>query len=442
VRLLSDGSVASTKGPSLTIGIPAKALLLAACICVIQSPCRGQTNGILCTGGEGRFARTSTTGVKVIVDAQKDNGLATRACEAVLLWKKTETPVARDLWQADVDAMGVDLSLGVPVVTFQIKKSDVDSSMTYLVYSLRGPPQLLRTITGGDSFRAADTDLDGRIEIWATDAKAVSGFEGLPLSSFDFPPTVVMRFEDRRLIDVSSEFRHSYDDQIERLQSQLDPRQLSDFKKSDGKFNTIPPWETEKLRALLSTKIKVLEIVWAYLYSGRETDAWQALAERWPTADLDRIRISITNARASGISSQVDAVSRPRLQLRKLMRVHIYDLVDIRRSASSTSAATSDFPQSTGDSPSFGSIVMPEAISLYTPPPPDLEHAFPHSGVLVELVIDAAGKVSSARLMNKEDEGAIGEPLMAASSHWKFVPARRFNQAVACRIRLTVSPYQ
>jgi hypothetical protein len=30
------------------------------------------------------------------------------------------------------------------------------------------------------------------------------------------------------------------------------------------------------------TKIKVLEIVWAYMDSGREVQAWEALAEMWP----------------------------------------------------------------------------------------------------------------------------------------------------------------
>ena len=453
MRLLSDGSVASTNGPSLTIGIPAKALLLAACICVIQSSCRGQTNGILCTGGEGRFARTSTTRVKVIVGAQKDNGLATRACEATLLWKKTETPVARDLWQADVDAMGVDLGLGVPVVTFQIKKSAVDSSMTYLVYSLRGPPQLLRTITGGGSFRAADTDLDGRIEIWATDAKAVSGFEGIPLANIDFPPNLVMRFEGRRLIDVSSEFKHSYDQEIAELKTQLDSQQLNDFKSSDGRLASIPPWKVDELRRLLAMKIRVLEIVWAYLYSDREQDAWKALAEMWPAADVDRIRDLIVKAKAGGISSEVDGISRSSLSLRRLNRVHIFDLTEMKRPGESAGDAGSRLSEiehasadsnsdSNADSNSEGGITIPSAISIYTPAPQDSELAFPHSGVLVELVIDAAGKVSSAEFLNKRDEGPIGESLMAASGNWKFIPAMRSGKAVASRIRMTVSPYQ
>ena len=420
-------------------------LLWTFWICATPIICHAQNNGILCTGGEGRFTRISNDGVKVVVDAQKNNGLSTRNCEATLLWKKTETPVARDVWQADVDVMGVDFGLGGPVVAFQIKKSFLDSAMTYQVYSLRNSPQLLRTITGGGSFRAADTDLDGRVEIWATDANAVSGFEGIPLANFDFPPTIVMRFEGRRLIDVSAEFKHFYDQKIAELRTQLDSQQLSDFKSSNGKLDSIPPWEVDKLRRLLAVKTGVLEIVWAYLYGDREQEAWKALAEMWPAGDVGRIRELIGKVKAEGISSEVDGVSQASLSLRKLDRVHIFDLTEIKRSADAAAIARHNFPQieqSEEDSRSEGGIVGPIAISMYAPPPQDPENAFTHAGVLVELVIDAAGKVSSAKLLNERDEGPLGESLLTASGHWKFIPAMRSGKAVASRIRLTVSPYQ
>jgi len=56
-------------------------------------------------------------------------------------------------------------------------------------------------------------------------------------------------------------------------------------------------------------KAKVLEIVWSYLYSGREQEAWRSLADMWPALDVDRIRAAILNARARGIRAQVDGVS-------------------------------------------------------------------------------------------------------------------------------------
>ena len=68
--------------------------------------------------------------------------------------------------QVDVDALGIDLGLGTPLVAFQVKCADVDCCRTFLIYSLQKPPKLLRTITGGSFFSAADAELDGRIEIW------------------------------------------------------------------------------------------------------------------------------------------------------------------------------------------------------------------------------------------------------------------------------------
>jgi len=425
------------------MGIAAKTIICVATFLAVQSLCHGQ--GILCTHGEGRFSMMSKTNVTVIVDAQKENGLSTRACEAKLVWDKEETPVARDAWQADVDVMDVDLGLGAPAVAFQVKKTDIASNMTYEIYLLRGAPRLFRTIAGGDFFRAADTDLDGRIEIWTGDANAANGFEGVPLADFDFPPTIVMRFEKRRLIDVSSEFRSYYDRQITQLLAQLDSEQLSDFKSSGAKLDTIPPWQVEKKRRLMAAKIGVLEIVWAYLYSGREQEAWKTLGEMWPETDIDRIRASIVKARAAGISRQMDGVSQEAAPVRKANRTPVYDLTAFEKSVNLGVLSKSRFPEeqtSQADQVLPKYVAMPKAISLFSLAPSDSQQGSLRSEVLVDLVIDAAGKVSSARLMHKEDEGPIGESLIAAAGHWKFIPAMEYGQPVASHIRITVSPYQ
>jgi hypothetical protein len=62
----------------------------------------------------------------------------------------------------------------------------------------------------------------------------------------------------------------------------------------------MPPEESARLPRLRKVKIQVLEIVWAYLYSGREKEAWRALADMWPIADVERIRSEIIAARAPG----------------------------------------------------------------------------------------------------------------------------------------------
>lgn len=245
------------------------------------------TRLLVCNKGIGSFSgklpkEASNTGVTVSVGAAKKQGLASRACQAKLTWGNQEIAVASDAAQADIDVMGADLGLGSLVVAFQIKATDADPLIKYQIYSLSKSPQLLRTITGDDYFSAADTRLDQSVEIWTTDAAAVNGFENLPLSAFDAPPTVVLRFENRKLIDVSSEFQPHFDQQIQVLRSQLDAPRLRDFKNSDGKLSNDHPQTRGQPQGPLGTKIKVLEIVWCYLYSGREQDAWERLPRCGP----------------------------------------------------------------------------------------------------------------------------------------------------------------
>ena len=183
--------------------------------------------------------------------------------------------------------------------------------MSYQIYSLEKPPRLLRTITGGDAFGAADTDLDGRVEIWADDSAAVDGFEHFDVRRLDFAPPIVLRFANGQLLDASAEFQPYYDQEIAKARAELDAQQLSDFKSTDGRLTWLPPHARgitpERLPA--GVKLKVLEIVWSYVYSGREEEAWHSLADMWPADDVDRIRAAILQARAHGIRAQVDGVS-------------------------------------------------------------------------------------------------------------------------------------
>src|SRR5437868_5422498 len=99
------------------------------------------------------------------------------------------------------------------MAAFQIKKNATECCMTYKIYSLEKPPRLLRTLRGGGFFNGADTNLDSHLEIWTDDAAAVDGFEGFRVSQLQFPPTCVLRFEDSRLLDVSSEFQNYFDEE-------------------------------------------------------------------------------------------------------------------------------------------------------------------------------------------------------------------------------------
>jgi hypothetical protein len=405
----------------------AAGLALSLFSCLTASVCQAQIHDVICRDGAGDFDTEFHTGVKVHVGAARNGELATRVCEATLSWTNQNLVITAAAAQVDVDALGVDLGLAVPVAAFQVKKSTPECCMEYEIYSLRTPPVLLRTITGGEYFSAADTDLDGRVEIWTDDAASVEGFESLLLSDLDFTPPIVLRFVRGRLLDVSSEFQTYFDQKIAEERAKLNPQDLGDFKGSDGKLASIVTFPPERLFHLQRVKVKVLEIVWSYLYSGREQDAWHALAEMWPAADVDRIRAGILNARARGIRAQVDGVSKA-IPTGREIHAKIFDATTIV--AGMPGVTPKDV------TPKLD-ITPPKPILMLRPPPlTAFELALAQSESNLKLVIDSAGKVRSAEMMG---DAQIDEGLMNSTSKWKFIPAFSADQPVASRIFLGVS---
>jgi hypothetical protein len=376
--------------------------------------------------------------VAVSVGAPKESGLARRACQAKLNWDNQKMQVEPGAWQVDVDLMGVDLGLGPRVVAVQIQDTDVDPLMRYEIYSLTKPPRKLRTIKGGDFYRAADTNLDGRIEIWTADAAAVNGFEGLPLSALDFAPPIALRLDQKKLIDVSSEFQPQFDRKIATMRAQLDAQQLSAFKNTDGKLSSMSPQTMTALRSLTATKIRVLEIVWCYLYSGREQEAWRALADMWPSADFDRIRQAILDARKRGIRSEVDGVSPPSPGSRRKKQVMIYDRLTENIAPDGGPVRVVNETGGPDDKMrAFEIDTQPQPIFQRRPLPDGAPADSLNVEVVVNMVIDSAGKVWSIKTEGKPDQDLID-----ASADWKFVPGMKDGRPVACRMRLGLVPFR
>lgn len=389
--------------------------LSAALLLLCGARCLAQEHEVVCTDGAGSFQAKSLSGVSVKVGATRNGRLAVRACEATLASDKQVVAVATNAAQLDVDAFGVDLGLGVPIAAFQVRNSAKQCCLEYKLYSLEKSPRLLRTLIGGDFFRAADTDLDGRVEIWTTDAAAVDGFEKLHLAELDSAPPIVLRFEHGNLLDASSEFQAYFDKQIASLRTQLNSEDLHNFKNAAG---TLSPnaSSAEELHRLRQVKIKVLEIVWNYLYSGRETQAWSALAEMWPDNDVARIRAALVEARAHGVLAQVSGLSSRHSA--KNGRVKIFDAMI----------------QLSGGKPE---VSPPEPILLWSPPPPETPgHVSEPSESLLELTIDSAGKVRSAEATGK---GKADAALLNATTGWKFIPAFNAGRPVASRTRMAIS---
>jgi hypothetical protein len=387
-----------------------------------MSLCQMPARNVLCSSGNGIFDAEFRTGIKVHVGAARNGELATRACSAKFSWDKQELLVARAASELDLDAFGVDLGDGVPVAAFQIKKLDTDCCMEYAIYSLEKPPRLLRTINGGEFFSASDRDLDGSVEIWTQDAAALKDFENIALSELDFAPSVVFRYAHGRLIDVSAEFQPYFDDQIARIRARIPAQDLEDFKTSVGNQTTIPSISLQRSHELRTVKIEILEVVWAYLYSGREQAAWRALAEMWPPADVDRIRAALINARASGINAQADGTSSGAPRSKK-KHTQVFDAVHKSGPGSKLE------------------VIPPKAILLDRPPAPEIQlQGSTEPEKLLDLVLDGAGKVRSAEPAGKM-KWADSELINAALT-WKFIPAFKDGRPVASRLRLAVSPRQ
>lgn len=422
--------------------------LSLACIAQTTFP-TNPTRFIVCDNGDGHFEGklpdgVANPGVSVFVGATKQaNGFAAHACVAKLTWGHHDLIVTPEAAQADIDVMGADFGLGSLVVAFQIKASATDPHIRYEIYSLAKPPRLLRVITGEDFFSAADTMLDGSVEIWTTDAEAVDGFEGFPRTAFDTPPTVVLRFEKKKLIDVSSEFRPWFDHQIENLRTQLTAQQIAAFRQSDGRLSDEHVQQTEPPVGLLATKIKVLEIVWAYLYSGREQKAWDALADMWPVSDLGRIRAAVTAAQSRGLRTQVDDVSHTALPFRQTHSAEIYEGIGAGQLGPNDPSRNSGVRYSPNAHAEHADT-SPVQILLKIPPPPDGGHW--GEGKLFELVIDEAGKVRSARIMTPLfDKRAVpqlsqlDQDWLTAASGWKYIPAYNLGHPRAFRQTLFVN---
>jgi len=392
------------------------------------SNCHAQNRDVLCRDGVGDFDAEFLTGVKVHVGAGRNQELAARVCDASLSWSNQTLAITSAVSELDIDALGVDLGLGAPILALQVKKSKTDCCMAYEIYSLKQPPALLRRIAGGEFFSAADTDLDGRIEIWTDDAAAVDGFENLHLSDLDFAPPIVLRFARGRLLDVGSEFRPYYNQKITEERAKIVAQDLEDFKNSDGKLEPVSMVPVIKLSRMRNAKTKVLEIVWSYLYSGREQDAWRSLQEMWPASDIDRIRSAILSARARGIRSQIDGaltVTHPGRQA----SVKVFDGTVI------VSATPGVMPKDAKVAPP---ITPPRAILMEREPPlTPKEQELAQNESTLKLVIDSAGKVRSVEVVGNVEK--IDEQLLRSTTGWKFIPAFNADQPVASQILLGVS---
>ncbi|WP_158789408.1 energy transducer TonB [Granulicella sp. L46] len=401
-----------------------------------------QSRQVVCDRGSGHFDST-LAGVTVHVGSVKSRGFGTRACEAVLRWGTGGAVVVPTAEQVDIDVIGADLGMGEPVIAFVVRPAQDNWRQYYEVWSMGRKPRKLLTLTGADMYRAADAEFNGQVAIWTTDASGVEDFDGLKHSDFTSPPMMALRLERGGLLDVSAWYRSKYDRQIAALRHGLTAQELEEFQSSDGRLiDGMAPAEVEA--RLRRTKTMVLEIVWAYLYSGRPERAWAQLEAAWPSGDVARAKAAILEARSRGIEAQVEKVASATQPSKWNEEPPVYEFLKADPTQQNGGQMVYGALGVSGPGPVFvrdqeptglyAADKEPKAISLWRPPPPVGEQAFQQAEDTLLLTIDQAGKVQSAKMMAPRSDAE----LLRAALDWKFIPAYSDGKPVAYRLKMDV----
>jgi hypothetical protein len=162
---------------------------------------------------------------------------------------------------------------------------------TYEIASLGEHPVILAPIRNESPFYVFKDPASHQYRIMSSDG-GFHSFDGRCYDCSPFP-RVVLQVDRTGIHDVSAQFTEQYDSEIAQARAKIAQGEIERFLRADF----------EDARRV------VLEIVFSYLYSGREAEAWQTLDEMWPARDRQRIRKLITHTRAHGLLSRLPSAT-------------------------------------------------------------------------------------------------------------------------------------
>ena len=199
-----------------------------------------------------------------------------------------ETLLLKD-WDVSIhQGTGEDLSNDdSPSLVLEGYSGGAHCCYTYAIVSLGETPVILRPIRNETPFFFFKDAASRQFRIFTSDG-AFDYFDGMCHACAPFP-RLVLQVDESGLHDVSANFVEQYDSEIALARAKIAEGDIQKFVASDFK----------------DAKAVVLEIVFSYLYSGREAEAWQTLAEMWPAADRERIKALIVKTRAHGLLSKL-----------------------------------------------------------------------------------------------------------------------------------------
>lgn len=178
---------------------------------------------------------------------------------------------------------------GSPSVILQNFTSATEPRYTYRIVSLSEPPLILPAITNETPFYFFKDPASHGYRIMTGDG----GFHNFDGRCFDCSPfpRVILRIERDGLHDVSKDFTEQYDSEIALAHAKIAEGEMTKFIEADFR----------------DARSIALEIVFAYLYSGRQAEAWQTLDRMWPSKDRDRMQDLIVKTRTGGLLSRLAA---------------------------------------------------------------------------------------------------------------------------------------
>jgi hypothetical protein len=223
-----------------------------------------------------------------------------RACSAYLV--RPDGSKSLLYHDADISILkgtGDDIfATGNPGVILEAFSGGAHCCYTYIFAELGDSPAVPLTVENETGFHIFK-DADGSYKILTWDG-AFDYFDDM-CHACSPAPSVVLELRKTGLRDVSKAYSASFDEEITEARAEIKPDELSIFASGDLSKGD-PAWsESEELRQA------ILKIVLAYLYSGREPAAWQALDQMWPAKDRQRIKGLILKTRSEGILSEIQA---------------------------------------------------------------------------------------------------------------------------------------
>lgn len=204
---------------------------------------------------------------------------------------------AVEAWDISLDNKDIDLNGdGHADLVLRGYSGGAHCCWTYWILTPSKRPALRKQIENQAHIYFEQAGHNGPILLVAQDGK-FDYFDSLCHECSVFPE-LFLRMEGEKLVDVSSSYLSHYDDQIKAARSQLIHRPLEKFMAARNRDQMDSTGD--------DVKPLVLTIVLAYLYSGRDAQAWKSLDEMWPSFDRDRIKGLILKTRAEGLLRYVD----------------------------------------------------------------------------------------------------------------------------------------